>query len=132
MPRAQRTAAYGPEYEQLLLQAHSKAANGHAVPFESTAQARSLQFRVYAYFTALRKEALRPDLIKLSEELSMRVEGNNLCFFRKEDSWDAIAIRNALGLEKGFAELGGTQVAIAAPAKEAMLDKLTELRKGKK
>lgn len=131
MPRSQRTVTYGPEYEQLLLRAHGWGDLGYQVNFDSATMARFLRSKVYAYFKALRKEGDRPDLIKMSDELSLRVEGMSLHFFRREDSWDAVALRNALGLEKGFAELGGTQVAVSPAAKAAMLEKLTELRKKK-
>lgn len=132
MPRSQRTVTYGAEYEQLLLRAHGMPNSSYHLEFASPTQARSLQAKVYAYFKALRKESQRPDLIQMSDDLAMRVEGCKLHFFRKEDSWDAIAIRKALGLEKGFAELGGVQVAVSPAAKDAMIDKLADLRKGKK
>ena len=135
MPRSKRTAVYGPEYEQLLLTAHKECAkqgaHAYLLQLPSPQHALQLKSKVYAYFNALRKEANRPDLVIFADQLSLTITGDFLEFFRREDSWDAKAIRNALGLKEGFSELGGPAVATAPSAQTSALDRLHDMRNSK-
>ena len=112
MPRTTRADAYGPEYEQLLL-----------LSFAS-----SMKRKVYAYWKALRTENLRPDLVEKSNLLSLRVEGGALVVFRREDAWDARALRESMGLEKGFADTIGSGVLVAKSPTDALVERLHQLR----
>jgi len=131
MPRSTRPQAYGPEYEQLLLTAHAAATRTGSwlCPMaQGPSHAHALKRKVHAYFAALRKAGDRPELIAQADRLSLRVTGPALEFFLREDSWDSVAIREVLGLPKGFAELGGAPVLAPPTAHSDMLEKLKALR----
>ncbi len=135
MPRSSRVESYPPEYEQLLLRAHEATSLGDGqflIPLESSSAAHSLKAKVYSYFSALRGEATRPDLTILAHDLSLRVQDKSLCIFRKEDSWDAEALRSALGLSKGFASTGSTTGVMAPSSGQSeALEKLKAIRSRK-
>lgn len=131
MPRSTRPAVYGPEYEQLLLTAFKESFNKpYRFQLQSTAIVSALVKKNYAYWNALRKEASRPDLVGMCDKLSMRPEGDFIVFFRRADAWDAVALRAAMGLEKGFSDLGlqSQTVPMSASATDAALGKLQEIR----
>lgn len=107
MPRKNDLPSFGPEFEQLLLRAHSHLLQGHdefPIDFTSQSLASSLRFRVYSYFKALRDSTSRPDLTALQTPLSLRVQGCTLFIYRRGEDTDAMALRIALGLPKGFAD----------------------------
>src|ERR1700743_2997816 len=111
MARSTRLSSYVPEYEQLVLRAYSKLQHAQlsdnaefVLQLATPALANSLRFKTYGYFTALRNSTERPDLLGMIETLAIRVAGSALVIYRREDSWDSTALREALGLGKGFAE----------------------------
>lgn len=127
MPRSRRPTAYGPEYEQLLLRSFTESANGDfTLQMDSPNAAASLRAKIYAYFSALRKSSPDSDSVQMCNRLSLRCAGSALVIFRSEDSWDARALRNALGLEEGFADVGGSTGVIAPSSPN--LEKLREIR----
>lgn len=120
MPRSKVPAVYGPEYEQLLLTAFANSFDTtYKLALPDPALSRALSKKTYAYWNALRTENTRPDLIELCNKLSIRIVGEEMWFFRRTDSWDAVAIRNAMGLEKGFADLGLTRPALNTGTSQA-------------
>lgn len=131
MPRSRRPQAYGDEYEQLLLRSFTASAQGDfTLQLESPNAAASLKSKVHAYFTALRASGAHPDLVTMADQLSVRTAGSALVLYRREDSWDARALRAALGLEKGFNEVGQA-AGVIAPA-NGNLERLKAMREGKK
>ncbi len=134
MPRLNTLENFGPEYEQLLLRAHEALQNKpeFAIQFASNNVAASLRTRAYGYFKALRTSNSRPDLCAISTGLSMRVAGSALVFFRRENSADAIALREALGLAEGFADGGANAgVIVADNGLSSHLDHLRRIRERK-
>jgi hypothetical protein len=127
MPRTTRTAAFGPEYEQLLLLAFESQGEKW-FQFNSASVALSMKRKVYAYWKALRTENLRPDLVEKSNLLSLRVEGGSLVVFRREDAWDAKALRASMGLEKGFADALSSGVLVAKSPTDELVERLYKLR----
>lgn len=132
MPRNNSLENYGPEYEQLLLRASnglSQKSSEFVVQFERPDIATSIRARTYGYFKALRTSNLRPDLSALATNISMRIAGSALVFFRRENSEDVVAIRNALGLDAGFAEHGGIAGVVAPTSGQTdALDRLRAIR----
>lgn len=135
MPHSLRAAAYGPEFEQLLLTAHETCTNTKERTFtlelESDSNAYSMRARTYAYFKALRKDNERTDLIKLSEEISLSAVGKNLIFSFKADSWGAKAIRKALKLPDNIDEWGLAvpgAVKLTPAGQTSLTQKLAEIR----
>lgn len=98
MPRTTRPAAYGPEYEQLLLKAFTQGRLLLSLPSEQ--HAKAMRSKLYVYFTALRRNATRPDLIAKADAVALSVSGAVLCLSLACDSWDAVAIRESLGITK--------------------------------
>jgi hypothetical protein len=97
---------FGPEFEQVLLRADAALREGkpeYAIDFAEPRIAANLRFRLYAYFKALRETPSRPELTAMSEDISMRVAGSSLVFYRSNDTADAAALRDAMGLPKDFA-----------------------------
>lgn len=132
MPRSKRTIAFGPEYEQLLLRWSQAPGGSLTLQLQTPNAAHSLRSKLYAYFAALRHENTRPDLIRLSDMVALRCASSALVVYHRDDSWDAEALRNALGLEKGFAEgAGSTGIVMSPSAQSAALEKLAEIRKRK-
>jgi hypothetical protein len=138
MPHSLRAAAYGPEFEQLLLTAHETCTGGVVRTFtlelESVSNAYSMRARTYAYFKALRQDADRTDLVELSEKMSLAVEGNNLIFGLREDSWGAKVIRKALKLPDNFDEWGLAKpgaVKLTSAGQTSLTEKLAEIRRKK-
>ena len=134
MPRSTDLSTYGPEYEQLLLRASAALANSSefAVQFESGNIATSIRTRTYGYFKALRSSNTRPDLTAISSNISMRVAGSALVFFKREDAVDAIAIRRALSLPDGFASTGANEgLMVPESSLSSHLDKLNSIRERK-
>lgn len=136
MPRVAKSEAFGPEFEQLLLRAYDaifvKKLEEYAVQLPNPKVANSIRMRTYTYFRVLKKEGKRQDLIFQSQYLSMRLAGSALIFYHVNEDLDSKAIRDALGLTRGFAETGGTEGLIAPQsAVETNLDKLREIRERK-
>lgn len=119
-----------PEYEQLLLRAaHALQSNSEfAVQFTTDKIVNSVQARFRAYVRSLKSTGDRPDLTAAATNISTRVAGTALIFFRREDSVDAMAIRDALGLSPGFADGSDTRGVIAP---NTHLDRLREIRNRK-
>ena len=132
MPRKNELKDFGPEFEQMLLRAYGELRAGKdefAVDFASQKLAHNVKFRLYAYFKALRESPDRPDLTALLPSLSMRATGCTLFFFRKGDEPAAEAIRNALGLPKGFADGPTTSDVLKSPSPlDNNLARLREVR----
>ena len=99
MPRS-RVNPYGPEYEQLLLTAF--AGLPYEFPLADHGQANLFKAKFYGYFRALRQENLRLDLIEMADSLTLSVRDHVLIIKLKSQMWDAIAIRQQLGLQDGF------------------------------
>lgn len=95
-----RSATYGPEYEQLTLAAFAKTP--FKLPVATEGKAKILRARIYGYWRALREENLRMDLIEMADSLVVYRDGALLTFTTKEESWEAKAIRQALGLADDF------------------------------
>lgn len=134
MPRSTKLTSYGPEYEQLLLRYASavpSAGVDYTLQFETPNAAESMRKKLYAYFQALRVDATRQDLLGIADSLSIRCAGSALVLFPVEDSWDAQALRKALGLEKGFQELGGPGIVAPRTSQTSMQERLRELRENK-
>ena len=99
-----RAHQYGPEFEQLTLTAFRNLP--FRLPLETVNKAKIMRARVYGYWRALREEDLRLDLVEMADTLAVGQEGSTLVFTLKVDSWEARAIRAALGLVEGFHENG--------------------------
>jgi hypothetical protein len=107
MPKGKQLADFGQEFEQLLLRIDSSmraGADEAPIDFANHKLAHSLRFRIYQYFQALRASGDRPDLTAMCSGLSMRVAGSALVFYRRGEDKESAALRDALGLEKGFAD----------------------------
>lgn len=134
MPRTPTLASYGPEYEQLILRADHELSTGreeYAVQFDTPNIARAIRTRAYGYFKALRNDGKRPDLTGICTNLSMRIAGSALVFFRCENSVDAVAIRNALKLEIGFADVETRGVIAPESGLSTHMERLKEIRERK-
>lgn len=137
MPRSNHPDDYGPEYEQLLLRAYthlqSHPGQDFTIQLEAPNVSASLKAKVYAYLRSLRKENARQDLIAMAGTLSLRCAGCAIVFFRREDSWDARALRDALGLGEDFtkdaAEARGVVIPPRPQAVESPHEKLMRIRK---
>lgn len=132
MPKGKQLSDFGQEFEQLLLRIDSAMRGGadeSPVQFATPALAHSLRFRIYQYFQALRASGNRPDLTAMCSGLSMRVAGSALVFYRRGEDKESAALRDALGLEKGFAD-GPTTPGVAEPstALTGYLEQLAQLR----
>lgn len=113
MPNSSHSVVYGPEYEQLLNVAYKESFLApFRLPFSTVLEAKKMMRKVYAYFAALRGENSRPELITMCNQISMRTDGELLIFYRRADAWDNIALRKALNLKKGFADLGIVQTPV--------------------
>lgn len=133
---ATKNRFYGAEYEQLLLRAYenTKGKKTWNLPIDNP---NSMRTRVYYYFSKLREENLRTDLIDYANTLSVRVAriGTTSClqFFRKTEGLDALAIRRALQLPEDFATAGTSGVLLTNAAATAdSKKKLREIRSKKK
>lgn len=122
MPRTLRPAAYGPEYEQLLLRAATEGRLLLTLPTE--AHAKALKSKLYVYFTALRRANQRPDLIAKANAISLSHSGAVLLLSQASDSWDAVAIRDSLGITKDTP----LPPPVIPTLQDAMRAKLTALR----
>ena len=125
----QRAAAFGAEYEQLLLTIFQKTP--FRFPFETDAGARAMRAKIYAYFRHLRNENLRLDLIEMADALTLQIEGNVLTLMRNEETWDHDAIRNILGLKKdkfGLIPEAGNELAQPDLLQTRLTKQLTKLR----
>ena len=123
MPRTTRPAAYGPEYEQLLLRAFAE--ERLTVPLPSEGHAKALRSKLYVYFTALRRDGTRPDLVAKADAVALNVTDNVLTISLAKDSWDNAAIRDAL---KGFGPALASAPAPPPSLQDQMRAKLTDLR----
>lgn len=130
--------SFGPEYEQLLLRAHTELNSPTNVALEFTVQfadvkvSSSVQMKFREYLRVLRRSSQRPDLVAISMPISTRVAGAALVFFRRENSVDAIAIRHALGLADGFADNGGGDVLAPQSGHTDAVSRLRQMREAKK
>lgn len=107
MPRRNELKDFGNEFEQLVLRvdkAFLAGADEVPIGFTDHKVAYTLRFRVYDYFKALQKSGARPDLTAMVTNWSMRIAGTTLVFYRRGEDQAAAALRDALGLEKGFAD----------------------------
>lgn len=107
MPRRNELKDFGSEFEQLVLRvdkAFLAGADEVPIGFTDHKVAYTLRFRVYDYFKALQKSRARPDLTVMVTNWSMRIAGTTLVFYRRGEDQAAAALRDALGLEKGFAD----------------------------
>jgi len=91
-----RAAAFGPEYEQLLLTVWESTP--FRFPTASPAAMRALRGKVYAYFRHLRQENLRLDLVEMADSLTLVMEDSTLIFQKHSETWDHQLIRNTLGI----------------------------------
>jgi hypothetical protein len=132
MPKGKQLADFGPEFEQLLLKidkAMSSGVDESPIQFADHKLAHSLRFRIYQYFQALRASGDRPDLTAMCSGLSMRIAGSALVFYRRGEDKESAALRDALGLEKGFADGPSTPgVSSASTALSTNLDQLAAIR----
>lgn len=123
MPRSHRPAAYGQEYRVALMEAFAETSDGREwtlqLPDQNTAN--SLRAKFYAYFNAVRTNEGHTDMARIVDVLSLRVAGSALVFFRSSDSWDARALRNAMGLSRP------PDAVVSNPH----LEKLKEIRRSK-
>lgn len=123
---------FGPEFEALLTRADAALRSGQSefvVDFLDSKAAHSVRFNCYAYFKALRNDRARPDLVVACQDLSMRLAGGALVFYRSNDSNAAAAIRAALNLPKIDDVL--TTIAPMASTLDGNLERLRELREGR-
>lgn len=107
MPKGKQLADFDAAFEQLLLRVDTdmrRGADESPIQFADHKICHSLRFRIYQYFQALRASGDRPDLTAMCSGLSMRVAGSALVFYRRGEDRESEALRNALGLEKGFAD----------------------------
>ena len=103
MPRGTQLKDFGPEFEEILRRADKAMQSGReefSVDFAQQKIADALRFRIYKYFKALRSCSDRPDLTAMCTDLSMRVVGCTLHFYRRGDDKDAAALRDALGMDR--------------------------------
>jgi len=132
MPKGKQMKDFGPEFEQMLLRVDKAMLQGvddFPVQFGAQTIAHSLRFRIYQYFQALRASGDRPDLTAMCSGLSMRVAGSALVFYRRGEDKESEALRNALGLEKGFADGPTTPgVTVAESALTTNLEELARIR----
>lgn len=121
---------FGPEYEQLLLRLHEalKRAPEFALQFPDPTAAHRMQARVRSYIRALKRDGNRPDLIGLCADVSSRLAGSAIVFYRAANAPDAIMLRHALGLSPGFADGSDTRGVIAP---STHLDTLKRIRERK-
>ena len=125
-----KPSEFNPEYEQLLLRASAALSSNSEFPVQFTTPkiANSVQARFRAYVRALKSTNDRPDLTAAAANISTRIAGSALVFFRREDSVDAMAIRDALGLAPGFAD-GMASSGVITPSTH--LDTLKRIRERK-
>lgn len=101
MPRSRHAATYGPEYEHMLNQAFT--AGGFSVPCPTPHHAAVLRGKIYAYFSALRRGGLRPDLVEKAQQFAVVIEasdsGSAVALRPRSSSWDNMLLRSALGLD---------------------------------
>jgi hypothetical protein len=101
MPRGTQLKDFGQEFEELLRRVDKAMQSGHEeFSVDFAARKIALRFRIYKYFKALRSCSDRPDLTAMSTDLSMRVAGCTLHFYRRGDDKDAAALRDALGIDR--------------------------------
>lgn len=130
MPLSKNPSSYPPEYEEVLTRAYNHLiAHGgdYVLKCASSKTSHWLKSKLYGYFAALRSHDARPDLIGMADFVSMRCEESNLIIYKRSDSRDARALRDAMGLEDGFAD--SRQQTFVKP--KSAVDKLKELRSKK-
>lgn len=132
MAKSKTLRDFGPEFETLLLRADAAFRSGQSefvVDFLDSKAAHSVRFNCYAYFKALRSDRARPDLVVACQDLSMRLAGGALVFYRSNDSNAAAAIRAALNLPKIDDPL--TTLAPSASTLDGNLERLRALRESR-
>lgn len=121
MPKGKQLSDFGPEFEQMLLRVDKAflcGADEFPIDFGTHKLAHALRFRIYSYFNALRVCGDRPDLAAMCSGISMRIAGTALVFYRRGEDKESAALRDALGLEKGFAD---------GPSSHGVLESVTPL-----
>lgn len=120
MPRTQRSAVYGPEYEALL---HAAIRDqGFTMTLASNQLAAAFRVKVYAYFKAIRTEGQRPDLVAACDRLRLGVKGPVFTITMRADAWDTAALREALDMPR--------EECLMVPDNTAsLMAKLDEIRK---
>jgi hypothetical protein len=101
MPRSTQLKDFGSEFEELLRRVDKAMREGQpefSIDFADQKIAHSLRFRILKYFKALRSTTDRLDLTSMAEDVSVRVVGCTLHFYRRGDDKDAVALRDALGM----------------------------------
>lgn len=132
MPKGVKLADFGPEFSQLLLRVDKALSSGKddfTIQFATVDLAHALRFRIYAYFKALRSCVDRPDLAAMCSGVSIRIAASALVFYRRGEDKESAALRDALGLEKGFSDgPSSDDVLIPASTLDSNLSQLRELR----
>lgn len=103
MPRSTQLKDFGSEFEELLRRVDKAMREGRpefSIDFAEQKIAHSLRFRILKYFKALRSTTDRLDLTSMAEDVSVRVVGCTLHFYRRGDDKDAAALRDALGMDR--------------------------------
>jgi hypothetical protein len=103
MPRSTQLKDFGSEFEELLRRVDKAMREGRpefSINFSEQKIAHSLRFRILKYFKALRSTTDRLDLTSMAEDVSVRVVGCTLHFYRRGDDKDAAALRDALGMDR--------------------------------
>lgn len=100
MPRAKPLAKFSPEYSVLLEAVYAARSLDVATPNPSAAA--TLKSNFYAYTRALEREAPDSRLARIGSQLTASISRSTpatVHFSRKSDTWDNVAIRQALGLK---------------------------------
>lgn len=132
MPKLKTLRDFGPEFEAILTRADTALRTGQSefiVDFIDSKAAHTVRFNCYAFFKAIRASSERPDLVVACQDLSMRLAGGSLVFYRSNDSTAAAAIRNALNLPK-IDNLLNTQSPRPSTL-DGNLERLREMREGR-
>lgn len=123
MPQPKNSTDYPPEYEQTVLAIDPDI--GLEILTPSVRHANAFRMSFYGYFTALKREGKRADLIAKINNTVIVLEGAKVRFVARQDTWAAQLIRANLGLTRGAAPPPApTPLSIAQ-------GKLAEIRKAK-
>jgi len=131
MRRLHLASEYSPEYEHLLRAASAPNATPIALAFASPSQTLAVRAKLYAYFSALRTEALRPDLAHLTSLITVTLGEDRmaLTLSLSSQNYDNEAIRAALALPKTPPQL---PLPPAPPATNNLSERLASIRAEKK
>lgn len=96
MPSIRHPLHYPPEYFTLIERAAVSAITTK-VPCESPAAARKLRGHFYAFVGALKRaQAEYPDAFAWSQRTMCYLDGSELAFMPRDQSWQAVTVREAL------------------------------------